>query len=981
MRDEGATGRGGSPVAGLVGFSVSNLRLPGAWQPWERPESRPGRIAAPLEIMLDAPLGAAAFNNEFGRPGLLGYFRTFEERVGDVERGYHKPIMVAGGLGHVWARHVEKLPLPSGALVIQLGGPSLLIGLGGGAASSQDAGSSQEALDFASVQRDNPEMQRRCQEVINRCVYRGAANPILSIHDVGAGGLSNAVPELLNDGGVGGRIDLARVPVADSAMSPMEIWCNESQERYMLALDPAAQAWFTALCQRERCPMAVLGVTTRERRLQVVDSRDGSLPVDLELGFLLGGAPRMERQVRRERLLPPPLDLPPMDPAAALKRVLALPTVADKTFLVTIGDRTVTGLVHRDQMVGPWQVPVADVAVTLRDYQGFSGDAMALGERAPVALIDGPASAGLALGEALTNLAAADVEDLTRVKLSANWMAPAGHPGEDGVLFDMVRALGMELAPALGVAVPVGKDSLSMKTVWRDDGVEKSVVAPVSLVIPAFAPVEDVRRTLTPQLLLLSGEPTDLVLVDLSAGRARLGGSALAQVFGQVGNQPPRLDRPARLRQFFRAMTTLKREGLVLAYHDRSDGGLVVTLLEMAFAGGVGLNVDLAPLGAVAPLAVLFNEELGAVLQVRRSDRQRVLSRLEGCGQVHVIGEPAGDGVIRIRHGADSWLEQDRWTLRRQWSETSWRMQTLRDNPATALQEYEAACDPHDPGRSAALTFDPRNNPAQTLQAAGGRRPRVAILREQGVNGHVEMAAAFHHAGFDAVDLHMSDLADGSRTLEEFRGLVACGGFSFGDVLGAGGGWAKSILQQPRLREMFLRFFLRADTFTLGVCNGCQMLSHLKDLIPGAAHWPRFVRNRSEQFEARLSLVEVTAGPSLFFRDMEGSRLPIAVAHGEGRAEFASAQGLAHLESSGLVALRFVDHHGLPTDQYPANPNGSPAGVTGVTSADGRATLLMPHPERMFRTVQHSWHPPEWGEEGPWMRMFQNARAWVGSVD
>ncbi|MBF0308412.1 MAG: phosphoribosylformylglycinamidine synthase [Magnetococcales bacterium] len=973
IRDEGATGRGSTPKAGLCGFSVSNLCLPQAHRPWEGDYGKPDRIASALEIMIEGPIGAAAFNNEFGRPNLLGYFRTLEAWVGGEMRGYHKPIMIAGGIGAISSHGLEKLPLPEGALIIQLGGAGLLIGLGGGAASSKTSGSSSEALDFSSVQRDNAEMQRRCQEVINRCWQAGETNPILSIHDVGAGGLANAVPELVHGGGVGARLELRDIPVDDTGMSPMEIWCNESQERYVLAITPERLGDFERLCRRERCPFHVIGTATREKRLVLTDRLTKTRPIDMDLEILLGKPPRMTRRATHRKVPLPPVILDGIELGEAVRRVLQLPSVAAKHFLITIGDRSVTGLVSRDQMVGPWQVPVADAAVTARAYRGYEGEAMAMGERTPVALVDAAASGRLAVGEALTNLVAADVTDLSRVKLSANWMAPVGHPGEDANLFDTVRAVGMELCPALGIGIPVGKDSLSMKTVWQEQGRERSVTAPLSLIVSAFAPVRDIRRTLTPQLRV---EPDSLlVLVDLGMGRNRLGGSALSQVHGLVGGTPPDLDDPGRLKAFFAGVRQLAREGLIRSYHDRSDGGLLATLCEMAFAGHAGFRVELEPLGA-NPLEVLFAEELGAVLQIPASAWTRVARVLSAAGSLHRLGAPeAGDRLHFTWRGA-TLLDEDRVDLQRLWMETTWHLQSLRDNPECAREEYDALLDRADPGLSARLSFDP----AEDITApfiGSGVRPKVAILREQGVNGHVEMAAAFDRAGFDAVDCTMSDVRDGARDLSHFQGLVACGGFSFGDVLGAGEGWAKSILFDPRLRERFLDFFARGDTFALGVCNGCQMMSNLKEVIPGAAEWPRFVRNVSEQFEARLVMVEVQPTPSIFFRDMAGSRLPIVCSHGEGRAEFASDGADESLRRAGLVPLRYVDNHGREARRYPANPNGSPGGLAAVTSPDGRVTIMMPHPERVFRTCQLSWHPEEWGEESPWLRLFRNARSWL----
>jgi phosphoribosylformylglycinamidine synthase len=999
IRDEGATGIGAKPKAGLTGFSVSNLAIPGFEQPWEaEPYGRPGRIASALSIMLEGPIGAAAFNNEFGRPNLAGYFRTFEQRVAGEMRGYHKAIMLAGGIGNISADHVHKREVVPGALLIQLGGPGLLIGLGGGAASSMDTGANAENLDFDSVQRGNPEMQRRAQEVIDRCWQMGEANPILSIHDVGAGGLSNALPELVHASRHGAELDLTRIPIEEPGMSPMQIWCNEAQERYVLAIRPESLERFREICERERCPFAVLGTATAEHHLRVTDPRFGNFPVDVDLDIILGKPPKMTREVSHLSRTLPPLDFSVMNLAEAVTRVLRLPAVAAKGFLITIGDRTVGGLTARDQMVGPWQVPVADCAVTLMGFDGVLGEAFALGERTPLALIDAPASGRMAVGEVLTNLAAAPIEKLSDIKLSANWMAPAGHPGEDAALFDTVRAVGMELCPKLGLSIPVGKDSLSMKTVWEEDGQRKEVTAPVSLIVSGFAPVSDVRLTLTPMLRTDCGE-TDLILIDLGAGRGRLGGSALAQVYGQVGDHCPDLVDPAKLKAFFETVQALNRAGRILAYHDRSDGGLLVTLCEMAFAGHTGITIDLdelcsdqiragverrgQPEPELAPgeysahvYPVLFNEELGAVLQVRRADTPAVLDAFFAAGlrsELFVIGEPNRDDTIRfLRNGAEIY-SAPRSTLQRIWAETSYRMQALRDHPECAQQEFDQLLDTADPGLSATLTFDPAEDVSAPFIARGAR-PRLAVLREQGVNGQVEMAAAFHRAGFEAVDVHMSDIIGGRVSLAGFAGLAACGGFSYGDVLGAGEGWAKSILFNARAREEFEAFFNRPDSFALGVCNGCQMMSSLAEIIPGAQHWPRFVRNRSEQFEARFVLVEVCESPSLFFAGMAGSRLPIVVAHGEGFAEFAHADDRARAQ----VALRYVDHYGRPTETYPMNPNGSPEGITGLTTSDGRFTIMMPHPERLFRTAQHSWHPPEWGEDGPWLRMFRNARRWVG---
>ncbi len=973
IRDEGATGRGGKPKAGLCGFSVSNLRIPGLERPWERDHGKPGRIVSALEIMLEGPIGAAAFNNEFGRPNLCGYFRTYEQSVGGELRGYHKPIMLAGGIGNIRAEHVEKGAFPPGTPLIVLGGPAMLIGLGGGAASSMASGASAEDLDFASVQRANPEMERRAQEVIDRCWQLGDENPILFIHDVGAGGLSNALPELVNDGGRGGSFELREIPSDDTGMSPMEIWCNEAQERYVLAVDRARLAQFQALCERERCPYAVVGEATEAQWLRLHDRRFDNWPIDMPLSLLLGKPPRMSREVQRLASPGRPIERAGITLEEAAARVLRLPTVADKTFLITIGDRSITGMVARDQLVGPWQVPVADVAVTLSDYQGYAGEAMAMGERTPLALLDAPASGRMAVGEAITNIAAAAVERLGDIKLSANWMAAAGHPGEDARLYDTVRAVGLELCPKLGIAIPVGKDSMSMKTVWEQDGERREMTAPLSLIVSAFAPVSDARRTLTPQLRSDLGD-TDLVLVDLGEGRDRLGASALAQVYGEIGEQGPDLDDPELLKRFFAVIQELNAEGLLLAYHDRSDGGLFVTLCEMAFAGRTGLEIDLAGLSG-DDLAVLFNEELGAVLQVHHEDADDVLLRLEQAGLGHcsqLIGTLSEDQRIRIRHGARPVFEAPRAELQQYWSETTREMQALRDNPACAAEEFERIAR-EDPGLHARLSFDPEDDIAAPYVERA--RPRMAILREQGVNGQLEMAAAFHKAGFECVDVHMSDILAGRVGLEDFKGLVACGGFSYGDVLGAGEGWAKSILFNPRARDQFQAFFEREDSFALGVCNGCQMLSNLKALIPGAEHWPHFVRNRSEQFEARFVMVEVPDSPSILLQGMAGSRMPIAVAHGEGRAEFADPAQLQAV--AGQVALRYVENDGSVAVRYPANPNGSPEGITGLCSADGRVTIMMPHPERVVRTVTNSWHPDDWGEDGPWMRLFRNARRWV----
>ena len=980
IRDEGATGQGGKPKAGLTGFSVSNLRIPGFEQPWETDFGKPSRIVSALEIMLEGPIGAAAFNNEFGRPNLCGYFRTYEARVpgphGEELRGYHKPIMLAGGLGNIREEHVEKQSFPAATPLVVIGGPAMLIGLGGGAASSMASGASAEDLDFASVQRSNPEMERRCQEVIDHCWARGEENPILFIHDVGAGGLSNALPELVHDAGRGGRFELRAVPNDDPGMSPMEIWCNEAQERYVLAVDAARLDTFKAICERERCPYAVVGEATDDEHLLLGDGHFDNTPIDMPMALLFGKPPRMLREVHHLPFHKPALDLAGVDLEEAARRVLRLPTVASKGFLITIGDRSVTGLVARDQMVGPWQVPVADQAVTLSDHEGYTGEAMAIGERTPVALIDAPASGRMAVGEAITNIAGAAIRRIGDIRLSANWMAAAGHAGEDARLYETVRAVGMDLCPALGIAIPVGKDSMSMRTVWRQADEERVMAAPLSLIVSAFAPVTDVRRTLTPQLRRDAGD-SDLILIDLGKGRQRLGGSALAQVFGQVGDEAPDFDDPAAMKHFFDIIQELNEEGLLLAYHDRSDGGLFITLCEMAFAGRCGLEVVLDELGD-DPLRPLFNEELGVVVQVAHTDVDDVLKRLHDAGlghHAHVVGQVSEDDEIRFLHGQDILFRETRGALQAAWSETSYRMQALRDNPACAEEEFERIRQ-EDPGMRVALSFDPEEDIAAPY-IVEGRRPLLAVLREQGVNGQIEMAAAFHKAGFDCVDVHMSDIIEGRATLEGFKGLVACGGFSYGDVLGAGEGWAKSILFNSRARDQFAAFFEREETFALGVCNGCQMLATLHELIPGAEAWPRFVRNRSEQFEARLVLVEVVESPSILLRGMAGSKLPIAVAHGEGRAEFRDE---AHLVAARQqTAVRYIENTFEPALRYPANPNGSPEGITGLTTRDGRVTIMMPHPERVVRTVQNTWHPDDWGEDGPWLRLFRNARRWVGS--
>ncbi|MFB9240422.1 phosphoribosylformylglycinamidine synthase [Massilia antarctica] len=1020
IRDEGATGRGAKPKAGLTGFTVSNLMIPDAVRPWENAANvnqpagarapaaaygKPDRIASPLQIMIEGPLGGAAFSNEFGRPVLGGYFRTYEQNLGalsaglpDAVFGYHKPIMIAGGIGNISGQHTHKNDIPVGSLLIQLGGPGMRIGMGGSAASSMATGTNTADLDFDSVQRGNPEMERRAQEVINSCWQMGADNPIISIHDVGAGGLSNAFPEITNDAKRGAIFDLRKVPLEESGMAPKEIWSNESQERYVLAIAPESLALFAAMCERERCLFAAVGVATEERQLKLIDPELGNSPVDMPMDVLLGKPPKMLRDVTHVHNEFPAIDLTGLDLADVARRVLLLPAVADKSFLITIGDRTVGGTTVRDQMVGPWQVPVADCAVTAMSFEGYLGEAMAMGERTPLAVINAAASGRMAVGEAVTNIAAAPIRDISDIKLSANWMAACGQPGQDAALFDTVKAVGMELCPALGISIPVGKDSLSMRTTWKDEGDAKAVVSPVSLIVSSFAPVYDVRRSLTPQIKVDAGE-TALILIDLGRGKNRLGASALSLVTQQLGNETPDVDSADDLKGFFAAIQQLNADDKLLAYHDRSDGGLFATLCEMAFAGRSGLSVNLDILtlesghgadwgdaknwaGQVAErrndqtLRALFNEELGAVIQVRADEKSAVMNvlrehNLGACS--HIIGKPNERGVIEFTRDAKVIYTEARSALHRVWSDTSWRIARLRDNPACADAEYERLLDETDPGITPKLTFDPNENIAAPFVATGVR-PRVAILREQGVNSHIETAWVMHQAGFAAVDVHMSDLIAGRARLDDFQGIIAVGGFSYGDVLGAGEGWAKTILFNAQLADQFARFFSRGDTFGLGVCNGCQMMSNLKSIIPGAHAWPKFTRNKSEQFEARFAMVEVLDSPSIFFSGMAGTQAAIAIAHGEGFADFSQTGDLGAV----VKAMRFVDNRGAATEAYPFNPNGSPEGLTSVTTADGRFSVLMPHAERVFRSVQQSWHPQSWGEDSPWMRMFRNARKWVG---
>lgn len=1005
IRDEGATGRGSKPKAGLTGFTVSKL--------WGSEVGKPEHIASPLQIMIEGPLGGAAFNNEFGRPNLTGYFREYELQVGDITRGYHKPIMIAGGLGVIDSELTKKIEFPAGTLLIQLGGPGMRIGMGGGAASSMASGTNAAELDFDSVQRGNPEIERRAQEVINHCWQQGAENPILAIHDVGAGGISNAFPELTNDAGRGARFDLRAVKLEESGLSPKEIWSNESQERYVLAIAPESLEQFTAFCERERCPFAVIGTATEERQLVLedtaVESGDQKFPVDMPMNVLLGKPPKVHKDVASVERELPAMDLTGVPLEKAVIEVLAHPTVASKRFLITIGDRAVGGLTHRDQMVGPWQVPVADVAVTLADYKGFKGEAMAMGERTPLAAINAPASGRMAVAEAITNMLAAPIE-LSKVKMSANWMAACGEAGEDAALYATVKAVGMELCPALNISIPVGKDSLSMRTQWSENGQTKKVTSPVSLIITGFAAIDDVRTTLTPQLNA-EVEDSTLVLIDLGRGKMRMGGSIIGQVLNQSGNEVPDLDEPKDLIAMVDAVNALRAKGLILAYHDRGDGGLLATAAEMAFAGhvGVALNVDMLITEGDGisdsrmdsgegknwgkqvsgrredlTLRALFNEELGAVLQIRTEDRAQVLQVLREHGLIqcsHVIGKTrpvsspvdAGKGELQVWRDANKVFGATLSDLHQVWDAVSWKITQQRDNPVCADSEHAAAGEPTDPGMHVHLTFDPKENVAAPFINVAAK-PRVAVLREQGVNSHVEMAYAFTEAGFDAVDVHMSDLQSGRAQLKDFAGVVACGGFSYGDTLGAGIGWARSITFNDRLSEQFQAFFGRSDTFGLGVCNGCQMFAELADIIPGAQDWPRFTQNQSNRFEARLSMVEVLESPSLFLQGMAGSRLPIAVAHGEGFANFQFRGNAQQVVRS----MRYVDNHGQPTEQYPFNPNGSAGGLTAVTTADGRFTAMMPHPERVFRNVQMSWTSGDKSEFSPWMRVWRNARKWLG---
>ncbi|WP_096084427.1 phosphoribosylformylglycinamidine synthase [Agaribacterium haliotis] len=975
IRDEGAVGKGSKPKVGLTGFTVSNLQIPGYRLPWEQDYGKPERIVTALDIMIDGPIGGAAFNNEFGRPNICGYFRTFEQDFSGERRGYHKPIMLAGGYGNIKEEHIDQNEFDAGHKLVVLGGPAMLIGLGGGAASSMTSGSSSEDLDFASVQRQNPEMERRCQEVIDQCWQRGPQNPIAFIHDVGAGGLSNAFPELAKDGGCGALFELRNVPNDEPGMSPLEIWCNESQERYVMAVAPENLAEFEAICQRERCPYAVVGTALDEQRLVLNDTHFDAKPVDLPMSILFGKAPKMHRSAEKRNYDVSAFNYAELPLAEAIERVIQHPAVASKMFLISIGDRSVTGMVARDQLVGPWQVPVADNAVTTVAYDTYAGEAMSMGERTPLALLDAPASGRMAIGEALTNIASTRIGDIKDIKLSANWMCAAGHPGEDEKLYRTVETVGMELCPELGLTIPVGKDSMSMRTAWQQDGDDKAVTAPLSLVISAFSPVLDVRKTITPELD--AGADSRLLLIDLGRGKNRIGASIFAQCYENMGEQGPDLDNATEFKAFFNALQQCLQDELLLAYHDRSDGGLLATLAEMAFAGHCGVQLDIEGLGSDAH-AALFNEELGAVVQVKNNELGRVEEIFAGFGIADLlvdIGAPRSDESFVVQAGNSSLYQSTRSSLQELWSKNSFHVQSLRDNPLCAEQEFDRIRH-SDPGLSVKLSYDVNDDIAAPY-IAKGVRPRVAVLREQGVNGHVEMAAAFDRAGFEAVDVHMSDIIAGRRSLEGFKGLAAAGGFSYGDVLGAGEGWAKTILFNGRARDEFQDFFHRLDTFSLGVCNGCQMMSNLKSLIPGAEHWPHFVRNLSEQFEARFSLVRIEDSPSVLFNGMVGSHLPVAVAHGEGRAEFRDEAHLAEVEKGATVAMRYLNNDLSIAETYPANPNGSPAGITSISSNDGRATIMMPHPERIFRAVCNSWAPADWQEDSGWMRLFRNARVFV----
>ncbi|MFT6300194.1 MAG: phosphoribosylformylglycinamidine synthase [Saprospiraceae bacterium] len=974
IRDEGAVGRGSKPKVGLTGFTVSNLNIPKFPQPWETPYGKPDRIASALDIMIEGPVGAAAFNNEFGRPNLCGYFRTFEMDYCGERRGYHKPIMIAGGYGNIRTEHIEQFEFKPGCKLIVIGGSAMLIGLGGGAASSMPSGVSAEELDFASVQRQNPEMERRCQEVIDQCWQLGSLNPIAFIHDVGAGGLSNAFPELVKDGGCGGEFELRKIPNDEAGMSPLGIWCNEAQERYVMAVSPDSMALFENICQRERCPYAIVGESIKDKKIILSDTHFGVNPIDLPMSVLFGKPPKIHKDAKSAPLLSKPYDFSEISLDEAILRVIKHPTVASKSFLVTIGDRSITGTVVRDQMVGPWQIPVSDCAVTTSSYDSFTGEGMAMGERSPLALLDAPASGRMAIGEALTNIAGCNINTLSDIKLSANWMSASGHPGEDEKLYRTVETVGMDFCPKLGITIPVGKDSMSMRTSWKESEEDKSVTSPLSLIITAFCPIKDVRKTLTPQLRT-DIDNTALLYIDLGGRCNRMGGSILAQVYGSLASICPDADSKT-LRSFFEVIQELNSTDIIIAYHDRSDGGLLTTLIEMSFAGRVGLDINLKE-QSERVLEFLFNEELGAVIQVSSDNVDLVKKSFSDVGVfADTIAQPNNSKKIVIRDNSGELYSECLIKLQRHWSETSFQIQSRRDNAKCAQQEFDGLL-LDDPGISANLTFDLNENISSPYINAK-LKPTIAVFREQGVNGQIEMAAAFNRADFDSVDVHMSDLLAGRVNLADFQGLVACGGFSYGDVLGAGEGWAKTILFNEKLKDQFQKFFNRNDSFTLGVCNGCQMLANLKVLIPGAESWPKFIRNTSEQFEARFSLVKVEPSPSILLSGMVGSVIPVAVAHGEGRVEFKSYDVAKKYSSSGGVTLRFTDNLNQTTERYPLNPNGSIMGITGVTSTDGRANIMMPHPERVFRTVTNSWHPNEWKEDGPWLRMFRNARVFVG---
>ena len=974
IRDEGAVGRGSKPKAGLTGFTVSNLNIPEFPQPWETPYGKPDRIVSALDVMIDGPLGGAAFNNEFGRPNLCGYFRVFEMDHEGERRGYHKPIMIAGGYGNIRTEHVEQFEFDAGCNLIVIGGSAMLIGLGGGAASSMSSGVSAEDLDFASVQRQNPEMERRCQEVIDQCWQLGNLNPIAFIHDVGAGGLSNAFPELVKDGGCGGKFELRNIPNDESSMSPLAIWCNEAQERYVMAISPENIAVFEAICQRERCPYAIVGESTKNKQIVLSDKYFGDNPIDLPMSVLFGSPPKIHKNIQSMRSALTSFDFSGVSINEAIDRVLKHPTVASKSFLITIGDRSVTGTVARDQMIGPWQVPVADCAVTTSGYDSYSGEAMAMGERSPLALLNAPASGRMAIGEAITNIAACNIKQISDIKLSANWMSSSGQPGEDEKLYRTVEAVGMNFCPELGITIPVGKDSMSMRTSWKERGEDKAVTSPLSLIITAFSPVQDVRKTLTPQLRNDLGDTT-LLYIDLGENKNRMGGSILAQTYNTLSNNSPDVDDTKILKAFFGAIQELSSDGSIIAYHDRSDGGLFTTLVEMSFAGHVGIDISLDEQKADS-LNILFNEELGAVIQIATKSAEYVKKYFSKINiPATTIAKLNSSEAITISRDSVLLYSKNFLELLRDWSETSFQIQAKRDNSECAKQEFDGLLI-HDPGISVDLAFDINENITKPYINRAAR-PRIAILREQGINGQVEMAAAFDRAEFDSIDVHMSDLLSGRVKLNSFKGLVACGGFSYGDVLGAGEGWAKTILFNEKLKEEFQAFFNRNDSFSLGVCNGCQMLSNLKELIPGAECWPKFVRNTSEQFEARFSLIRIEPSPSVLLSGMAGSVMPVAVAHGEGRVEFKNNSEAKKYNSSGGVTLRFIDNLKQTTERYPSNPNGSLMGITGVTSTDGRANIMMPHPERVFRAVTNSWHPSEWKEDGPWLRLFRNARTFV----